>query len=58
MARTDNKWAFILALVVVCMVVSPRSEAYGITTARGLSARNFDRRKETHGRVTAPLHMM
>ena len=59
MARTDNKWAFILALVVVCMVVSPRSEAFTTTTTAVATARrNFDRDEETYGRITGPLHEM
>ncbi len=58
MAVTDHKWAFILALVVACMVMSPRSEAYGrMVTGADAERRNFGRRKKT-GRITGPLHRM
>lgn len=56
MAVTDHKWVFIVMLVLVAMVLSPRCEAYG--TARAFNMRNFDKRKNTYGRIAEPLHRM
>jgi hypothetical protein len=57
MAKSDHMWYCVVAVLVALLVLSMPAEGYHLATGRSVTARNFERRQETHGRVTGPLHL-